>query len=109
MTEPFLMRPEIVDATRRRAAIQSMRTAQVNLPIFSELADPLLDLGAGPQVLVIGDAVYTLRSLREEILPLLTVDDGAYLRSLREIKAFAESAPDATLANLAWTIMGIPQ
>ena len=57
----------------------------------------LLDLGPGPQVLVIGDAVYTLRSLREEILPLLTVDDDAYLRSLREIKAFAESAPDATL------------
>ena len=41
MTEPFLMRPEIVDATRRRAAIQSMRIAQVNLPTWSELADPL--------------------------------------------------------------------
>ena len=70
----------------------------------------LLDVGAGPQVLVIGDAVYALRSLREEILPLLTVDDGAYLRSLREIKAFAESAPDATLVPThdpaAWRDIG---
>ena len=70
----------------------------------------LLDIGAGPQVLVIGDAVYALRSLREEILPLLTVDDGAYLRSLREIKAFAESAPDATLVPThdpaAWRDIG---
>src|SRR5207245_11418761 len=41
MTEPCLMRPEIIDATRRRAAIQSMRIAQVSLPTWSELADPL--------------------------------------------------------------------
>jgi N-acyl homoserine lactone hydrolase len=57
----------------------------------------LLRLQGGRQVLVIGDAVYTLRSLREEILPLLTVGDGLYLRSLREIKAFAASEPEATL------------
>jgi N-acyl homoserine lactone hydrolase len=48
-------------------------------------------------VLVVGDAVYTLRSIREEILPLLTVNDALYLRSLRELKVFSEQEPDATL------------
>jgi N-acyl homoserine lactone hydrolase len=49
------------------------------------------------QVLVVGDAVYTLRSIREEILPLLTVNDAVYLRSLRELKAFSEQEPEARL------------
>src|SRR5260370_34460735 len=40
MTGRFLIRPEIVDAKRRRAAIECMRTAQVSLPTWSELADP---------------------------------------------------------------------
>ncbi len=57
----------------------------------------LLRAEAGRQVLVIGDAVYTLRSLREEVLPLLTVDDGVYLRSLRELRAFADREPTAVL------------
>lgn len=57
----------------------------------------LLRLPRGRRVLLVGDAVYTLRSIREEILPLLTVDDEAYLRSLREIKAFGEQQPEATL------------
>lgn len=57
----------------------------------------LVRIPSGDQVLVVGDAVYTLRSIREEILPFLTVDDTVYLRSLRELKAFAEHEPDATL------------
>jgi glyoxylase-like metal-dependent hydrolase (beta-lactamase superfamily II) len=48
-------------------------------------------------VLLVGDAVYTLRSMREEILPLLTAGDEAYRRSLRELKAFAEDEPEAIL------------
>ena len=48
-------------------------------------------------VLVIADAVYTLRSLEDEALPLRTAGDAEYLRSLREIKAFAEAEPDAIL------------
>src|SRR5215831_14124563 len=40
MTGPFLIRPEIVDAKRRRRAIEFMRTAQVSLPTWSDLADP---------------------------------------------------------------------
>jgi len=55
----------------------------------------LLRLAQGRQVLVVGDGAYTLRSIDEEILPLLTHDDGASLRSLREIKAFMRSEPAA--------------
>jgi cysteine synthase len=40
MTEPFLIRPDIVDGGRRRAAVECLRTAQVSLPSWSELADP---------------------------------------------------------------------
>lgn len=57
----------------------------------------LLRLAQGRQVLVIGDAAYTLRSIREEILPMLTDGDETFLRSMREIKAFAQSEPEATL------------
>jgi len=55
----------------------------------------LLRLGQGRQALVVGDGAYTLRSIDEEILPLLTVDDEASLRSLREIKAFGQGDPEA--------------
>ena len=50
-----------------------------------------------PDVLLAGDAVYTLRNLREEIPSLLTADDRAYMRSLRELKAFATAHPDAII------------
>jgi cysteine synthase len=36
----FLFEPEIVDANRRRAAVASLRRAQVRLPTWSELANP---------------------------------------------------------------------
>jgi glyoxylase-like metal-dependent hydrolase (beta-lactamase superfamily II) len=51
----------------------------------------------GRMVLLVGDAAYTLRSIREQTLPLLTADDRASARSLRELKAFAETEPDALL------------
>jgi N-acyl homoserine lactone hydrolase len=57
----------------------------------------LLELEGGRQALVAGDAVYTLRSLREERLPLLTANDDLCLRSMRELKAFAEQEPDAVV------------
>jgi cysteine synthase len=41
MTAPFLIRPEIYDGERRRAAIECLRAAQVTLPTWSELADPV--------------------------------------------------------------------
>ena len=57
----------------------------------------LLRLTQGSQVLVVGDAAYTLRNVQEEILPMLTADDEASMRSLQEIKAFARSEPKAIL------------
>jgi glyoxylase-like metal-dependent hydrolase (beta-lactamase superfamily II) len=57
----------------------------------------LLRVAGERQVLVVGDAVYTLRSLREEIPPLLTASDELYMRSLRELKAFSEREPEAML------------
>jgi glyoxylase-like metal-dependent hydrolase (beta-lactamase superfamily II) len=57
----------------------------------------LLRLTRGRHVLVIGDAVYTLRNLREEILPMLTADDEASIRSMREIEAFVRDEPETIL------------
>ena len=57
----------------------------------------LLRASGGRPVLLVGDAAYTRRNVRAEILPLLTADDRAYRESLREIAAFAEREPDATL------------
>jgi glyoxylase-like metal-dependent hydrolase (beta-lactamase superfamily II) len=57
----------------------------------------LLRLAHGRQVLVIGDAAYTLRNVRERILPMLTAGDALALRSLAEIDAFARREPDAIL------------
>jgi N-acyl homoserine lactone hydrolase len=49
----------------------------------------------GRPVLLVGDAAYTLRSIREELLPMVTVDDVASRRSLRELKAFMDEEPSA--------------
>jgi N-acyl homoserine lactone hydrolase len=57
----------------------------------------LLALRNDRQALLIGDAAYTLRSIQEEILPALTDNDAAAMRSMQEIKAFAESEPEAIL------------
>lgn len=51
----------------------------------------------GRQVLLAGDAAYTLRSIEEQRLPLLTVDDERYARSLAELKAFMDDDPDAVV------------
>jgi cysteine synthase len=42
MTASFLMRPQVVDANRRRAAAAALRGARVTLPCWRELADPAL-------------------------------------------------------------------
>jgi N-acyl homoserine lactone hydrolase len=57
----------------------------------------LLAVAGGRKVLVVGDAAYTLRSIADEILPVLTVGDDLYRRTLRELKAFSEQEPDATM------------
>jgi N-acyl homoserine lactone hydrolase len=57
----------------------------------------LLTLAGGQRVLLVGDAAYTLRGIREQILPMLTADDDASLRTLAELDAFARSDPQAIL------------
>jgi N-acyl homoserine lactone hydrolase len=57
----------------------------------------LLRLTDGSQVLLVGDAAYTVRSLREQLLPMLTDDDEASRRSLRELREFSDDDPDAIL------------
>jgi N-acyl homoserine lactone hydrolase len=57
----------------------------------------LLRLDDGRTVLLVGDAAYTLRSIREQLLPMITADDRASRNSLLELNAFAEQHPEATL------------
>ncbi len=57
----------------------------------------LLRLAEDRRVLVVGDAAYTLRNIREGILPMLTASDETSLRSMHQIKAFADSDPQAIL------------
>jgi N-acyl homoserine lactone hydrolase len=55
----------------------------------------LLSPAGARQVLVVGDAAYTRRSIEEERLSLLTANDDRCRSSLSEIKAFTEREPDA--------------
>ena len=50
---------------------------------------------AGREVLVMGDAAYTIRSLHGESRPLLVTDGHLYQRSLKEIRRYLEQTPDA--------------
>ena len=57
----------------------------------------LLRLAEGRQALLVGDAAYTLRSIDEGILPMLTDDDRASRGSMAQIKAFRDAHPDAVV------------
>jgi N-acyl homoserine lactone hydrolase len=57
----------------------------------------LLAMAGGQRVLLVGDAAYTLRGIREQILPMLTADDDASLRTLVELDAFVRRDPQAIL------------
>jgi glyoxylase-like metal-dependent hydrolase (beta-lactamase superfamily II) len=50
----------------------------------------------GP-VFVLGDAVYTLRNLHDDVLPFRMDDDDAARATMRELRAFAASHPDVPL------------
>jgi N-acyl homoserine lactone hydrolase len=54
----------------------------------------LLRLSGGRQVLLVGDAAYTRRTLEGGPLPLLIEDAGAFRRSLGELRAFLARNPD---------------
>jgi N-acyl homoserine lactone hydrolase len=55
----------------------------------------LLRLVGGQMVMLVGDAAYTLRSIREGLLPMFTDNDETSQRSLQELKAFTEAEPEA--------------
>jgi len=55
----------------------------------------LVELPERPTVLLVGDAAYTLRSIEEERLPMLTHDDDASRRTLHALRQFARDRPDA--------------
>jgi glyoxylase-like metal-dependent hydrolase (beta-lactamase superfamily II) len=56
----------------------------------------VLKLEAG-EALVAGDAIYTLRTMRESHLPYRVVDEHLFRRSLREIQIYAEQTPEAVI------------
>jgi N-acyl homoserine lactone hydrolase len=52
---------------------------------------------AGGEALVAGDAIYSLRTMRDSHLPYRVVDEHLFRRSLREIQLYAEQTPDALI------------
>ena len=57
----------------------------------------LLKTTGDRDVLIVGDAAYTLRSIETQTLPLLTAGDEQYAASLKELKDFSDSHPDAVI------------
>jgi N-acyl homoserine lactone hydrolase len=49
------------------------------------------------EALIAGDAIYTLRTLRESRLPYLMADEHLFRRSLREIQLYERETPDALI------------
>jgi N-acyl homoserine lactone hydrolase len=57
----------------------------------------VLRLAGGREALIAGDAIYTLRTMRESILPYRLADEHLFRRSLREIQLYVEQTPDAVV------------
>jgi glyoxylase-like metal-dependent hydrolase (beta-lactamase superfamily II) len=56
----------------------------------------VLRLG-GREALVAGDAIYTMRTVRESLVPYRMADEHLFRRSLREIQRYAEHTPEALI------------
>ena len=69
----------------------------------------LVETGDGP-VFVLGDAVYTLRNLHEDLLPRLAASDAASRASMRAIRAYHERHPEVPLVPThdpeVWAALG---
>lgn len=50
---------------------------------------------AGREALLVGDALYALRNLHEDILPWRTIDEATYRQSMSELRAYAAENPNA--------------
>ena len=49
------------------------------------------------EVLVAGDAIYTMRTLEEGVLPYKMADEHHFRRSLKEIQRYRERTPGALI------------
>jgi N-acyl homoserine lactone hydrolase len=57
----------------------------------------VLRLGGGREALLAGDAIYSMRTLREGVLPHRMADEHLFRRSLREIQLYGEQTPGAVV------------
>ena len=52
---------------------------------------------AGPEFLIVGDAAYTMRTIRESAMPYGAHDEHEFRRSLKEVQRYLEQTPDAAI------------
>jgi N-acyl homoserine lactone hydrolase len=52
---------------------------------------------AGGEFLVVGDAAYTMRTIKESAMPYGPADEHEFKRSLREVQRYLEQTPDAAV------------
>jgi glyoxylase-like metal-dependent hydrolase (beta-lactamase superfamily II) len=57
----------------------------------------VLRLEGGREALVAGDAIFTMRALRESALPGQLPDEHLFRRSLKEIQLYVKETPDAVV------------
>ena len=52
---------------------------------------------AGPEFLIVGDAAYGMRTIRESAMPYGPHDEHEFRRSLKEVQRYLEQTPDAAV------------
>jgi N-acyl homoserine lactone hydrolase len=52
---------------------------------------------AGPEFLIVGDAAYTMRTIRESAMPYGPHDEHEFRRSLKEVQRYVQQAPSAVI------------
>jgi glyoxylase-like metal-dependent hydrolase (beta-lactamase superfamily II) len=52
---------------------------------------------AGPEFLIVGDAAYTMRTIRENAMPYGAADEHEFRRSLKEVQRYLEQTPGAAV------------
>ena len=52
---------------------------------------------AGPEFLIVGDAAYTMRTIRENAMPYGPHDEHEFRRSLKEVQRYIEQTPGAAV------------
>jgi glyoxylase-like metal-dependent hydrolase (beta-lactamase superfamily II) len=52
---------------------------------------------AGPEFLIVGDAAYTMRTIRESAMPYGPHDEHEFRRSLKEVQLYLDQTPDAAV------------